>query len=144
MACSELARLLCADEVAAALGAQVRPPTCLLLEPSSRAGRICLWRSSGGRGWLTLATFTGPLAAHAVRMERRAGRPVPGLGDEGYLRGGLVCVVRCGERVLKLVLSGSRAHDPAAGLVRLAGLAAVRLRQAGGPEPSATAPESPR
>jgi hypothetical protein len=138
MACSELGALLCAEEVGAALGAQVRPSTCLLPPPSSDAVRICLWRSAGGRGWLALTAFTGPLACNAVRLARRGGEPVPGLGDEAWMRAGLVCVVRCDRRVLKLVLSGSRMGDPSAALLRLAHLACRRLDQ-----PAATPPIAP-
>jgi hypothetical protein len=140
MACSELGGLLCADEVGAALGAQVRPPTCLLPSPSSDAARICLWRSASGRGWLTLTAFTGPLAWHAVRLARRGGEPVPGLGDEAWMRAGLVCVVRYDQRVLKLVLSGSRTGDPSAALVRLARLACDRLDQPAAAPPIAPVP----
>jgi hypothetical protein len=140
MACSELGGLLCADEVGAALGGQVRPPTCLLPAPSSDAARICLWRSANGRGWLTLTTFTGPLALNAVRLARRGGEPVPGLGDEAWMRAGLVCVVRRDQRVLKLVLSGSRTGDPSGALVRLAHLACRRLEQPAMVPPTAPLP----
>jgi hypothetical protein len=140
MACSDLAGLLCADEVGAALGAQVRPPTCLLPSPSPEGARICLWRSASGRGWLTLTAFTGPLASHAVRLARRGGEPVPGLGDEAWMRAGLVCVVRCDQRVLKLVLSGSRTGDPSGALVRLAHLACRRLDQPAVAPPTAPGP----
>src|SRR6266545_205121 len=98
-----------------------------------RAMQICLWRPAAGRGSLTLTAIGGPLAAHTVRLERRLGRAVPGVGDEGYLRAGQVCVARRGECVLKLVLSGSRAHDPAAAVVRLARQAVSRLNQGDGP-----------
>ena len=140
MACSDLGGLLCADEVGAALGAQVRPPTCLLPSPSSDTARICLWRSAAGRGWLTLTAFTGPLAWNAVRLARRGGEPVLGLGDEAWMRAGLVCVVRCDQRVLKLVLSGSRTGDPSAALVRLAQLACRRLDQPAVASPIAPLP----
>jgi hypothetical protein len=128
MPCPELGRLLCPGEVIAALGELVRPPICILA-PRPSAMQICLWRPAAGRGSLTLTAIGGPLAAHTVRLERRLGRAVPGVGDEGYLRAGQVCVARRGECVLKLVLSGSRAHDPAAAVVRLARQAVSRLDQ---------------
>jgi hypothetical protein len=134
MPCPELGSLLCGGEIVAALGQLVRPPTCILLAPPASAMQICLWRAAAGRGSLTLTAISGPLAAHTVRLERRIGRAVPGVGDEAYLRAGQVCVARRGECVLKLVLSGSSAHDPAAAVVRLACLAVSRLEPGDGPQ----------
>jgi hypothetical protein len=127
-----LESLLYADEVAAALGEPVRPPTCVAL---GAAAQICVWRSAKSpRCSLTLTAIVGPLAAHTLQVERRLGVPVAGVGDEGYLRAtGLVCVLRCGGHVLKLVLNGSRAPGPAAAVVRLARLAAERVERAAGP-----------
>jgi hypothetical protein len=131
MRCPEqLGSLLHPAEVASALGAPVRPPACVAPGAESE---ICLWRSAGGRhGSLTLTSIVGGLAAHALRVERRLGLAVAGVGDEAYLRAvEPVCVLRLGGRVLKLVLSGSLAPDPAAAVVRLARLAAARLSPEG-------------
>jgi hypothetical protein len=131
MRCPEqLEGLLRAGEVESALGAPVRPPTCVALGEETE---ICLWRpATGRRGSLTLTAIAGALAAHTLRVERRLGLPVAGVGDEAYLRAAApVCVLRRGGRVLKLVLSGSRAPDPAAAVVRLARLAAARLSPQG-------------
>jgi hypothetical protein len=88
--------------------------------------RGCRYRAASGGGSVSVFTAAGDLARLLVRVNRRFGEAVPGVGDEAFLRGDMIAVVR-----------GEVADRPAA-LRQLATTAAGRLA-----EPSTQAPASP-
>jgi Predicted membrane protein (DUF2207) len=131
----EVTRLITADEAAAALGEPVGPPSSIAVGASTTS---CLWRpTSGRRSSLTVTVATGFWANRALRAARRRGQPVVAdTGDEAFLLADRTCVVRCGSRIMKLILRDTPGPDPARILVRLAGLAAGRVEGLAAEQPA--------
>jgi hypothetical protein len=123
----DLARLITADEAAAALGEPVGPPFSITVGASTTS---CLWRpASGRRSSLTVTVATGLWANRALRAARRRGQPVATTGDEAFLLADRTCVVRWGSRIMKLILRDTSGPDSARTLARLAGLAVARVER---------------
>ena len=76
-----------------------------------------------------MTVATGLWANRALLAARRRGRPVASTGDEAFLLADRTCVVRCGSRIMKLILRGAPGQDSARILVRLAGLAVARVER---------------
>jgi hypothetical protein len=115
-------RLITADEAAAALGEPVVAPFCIAVGASTTS---CLWRPTSGRRSSLTVTVAGGL--WALRAARRRGQPVANTGDEAFLLADRTCVVRCGSRIMKLILRDAPGPDSARIVVRLAGLAVDRV-----------------
>jgi hypothetical protein len=126
------------EDAALALGEAVEAARPLVEQPLP-VGRMrgCRYRAASGGGSVSVFTAAGDLARLLVRVNRdlarllvrvnrRFGEAVPGVGDEAFLRGDMIAVVR-----------GEVADRPAA-LRQLATTAAGRLA-----EPSTQAPASP-
>jgi len=125
LAALDLTRLITADEAAAVLGEPVVAPFCIGVGASTTS---CLWRpTSGRRSSLTVTVATGLWANRALRAARRRGQPVANTGDEAFLLADRTCVVRCGSRIMKLILRDAPGPDSARIVVRLAGLAVDRV-----------------
>jgi hypothetical protein len=86
---------------------------------------------------VSVFTAAGDLVGLLVRVNRRFGEAVPGVGDEAFLRGDTIAVVR-GKLAVSIRLQGGQVADRPAALRRLASTAAGRLA-----EPSTQAPASP-
>ena len=82
-------------------------------------------------------TAAGDLVRLLVLVNRRFGDAVPGVGDEAFLRGDMIAVVR-DEVAVSIRLQGGQVADRPAALRQLATTAAGRLA-----EPSTRAPASP-
>jgi hypothetical protein len=121
------ARVVTEEDAALALGEAVEAARPLVEQPLP-VGRMrgCRYRAASGGGSVSVFTAAGDLARLLVRVNRRFGEAVPGVGDEAFLRGDMIAVVR-----------GEVADRPAA-LRQLATTAAGRLA-----EPSTQAPASP-
>jgi hypothetical protein len=99
--------------------------------------RRCQYRAASGGGSVSVFTAAGDLVRLLVRVNRRFGEAVPGVGDEAFLRGDMIAVVR-GEVAVSIRLQGGQVADRPAALRQLATTAAGRLA-----EPSTRAPASP-
>jgi Predicted membrane protein (DUF2207) len=126
------------EDAALALGEAVEAARPLVEQPLP-VGRMrgCQYRAASGGGSVSVFTAAGDLVRLLVRVNRRFGAAVPGVGDEAVLRGDMIAVVR-GEVAVSIRLRGGQVADRPAALRRLAASAAGRLD-----EPSTQAPASP-
>jgi hypothetical protein len=97
--------------------------------------RGCQYRAASGQGSVSVFTAAGDLVRLLVRVNRRFGDTVQGVGDQAFPRGDTIAVVR-GEVAVSIRLQGDQVTDRPAALRRLAATAAGRLA-----EPSTQAPE---
>jgi hypothetical protein len=132
------AKVVTEEDAALALGEAVEAARPLVEQPLP-VGRMrgCQYRAASGGGSVSVFTAAGDLVRLLVRVNRRFGEAVPGVGDEAFLRGDMIAVVR-GEVAVSIRLQGGQVADRPAALRRLATTAAGRLA-----EPSTQAPASP-
>lgn len=132
------ARVVTGEDAALALGEAVEAARPLVEQPLP-VGRMrgCQYRAASGGGSVSVFTAAGDLVRLLVRVNRRFGEAVPGVGDEAFLRGDTIAVVR-GKVAVSIRLRGGQVADRPAALRRLASTAAGRLA-----EPSTQAPASP-
>ena len=132
------ARVVTGEDAALALGEAVEAARPLVEQPLP-VGRMrgCQYRAASGGGSVSVFTAAGDLVRLLVRVNRRFGDAVPGVGDEAFLRGDMIAVVRGGVAV-SIRLQGDQVADRPAALRQLATAAAGRLA-----EPSTQAPASP-
>jgi hypothetical protein len=132
------ARMVTEGDAALALGEAVEAARPLVEQPLP-VGRMrgCQYRAASGGGSVSVFTAAGDLVRLLVRVNRRFGEAVPGVGDEAFLRGDMIAVVR-GEVAVSIRLQGGQVADRPAALRQLATTAAGRLA-----EPSTQAPASP-
>ena len=123
------------EDAALALGEAVGAARPLVEQPLP-VGRMrgCQYRAASGGGSVSVFTAAGDLVGLLVRVNRRFGEAVPGVGDEAFLRGDMIAVVR-GEVAVSIRLQGGQVADRPAALRQLATIAAGRLAQ-----PSTRAP----
>ena len=132
------ARVVTQEDAQLAPGEAVEAARPLVEQPLP-VGRTrgCRYRAASGGGSVSVFTAAGDLARLLVRVNRRFGEAVPGVGDEAFLRGDMIAVVR-GEVAVNVRLQGGKVADRPAALRQLAPTAAGRLA-----EPSTQAPASP-
>ena len=132
------ARVVTGEDAALALGEAVEAARPLVEQPLP-VGRMrgCQYRAASGGGSVSVFTAAGDLVRLLVRVNRRFGEAVPGVGDEAFLHGDMIAVVR-GEVAVSIRLQGGQVADRPAALRQLASTAAGRLA-----EPSTRAPASP-
>jgi hypothetical protein len=125
------ARVVTAEDAGAALGEPVGAAEPLIEQPLP-VGRMrgCRYAAaSGERGWVSVFTAAGEAVELLVRVHRRFGEAVPGVGGQAWLRGDAVVVVR-GEVMVSIRLQGRHVPERPAALRRLAVAAAERLAAA--------------
>ena len=132
------ARVVTGEDAALALGEAVEAARPLVEQPLP-VGRMrgCQYRAASGAGSVSVFTAAGDLVRLLVRVNRRFGDAVQGVGDEAFLRGDTIAVIR-GDVAVSIRLQGDQVADRPAALRRLATTAAGRLA-----EPSTQAPASP-
>jgi hypothetical protein len=132
------ARVVAEEDAALALGEAVEAARPLVEQPLP-VGRMrgCQYRAASGGGSVSVFTAAGDPVRPLVRVNRRFGEAVQGVGDEAFLRGDMIAVVR-GEIAVSIRLQGGQVADRPAALRQLAMTAAGRLA-----EPSPQAPASP-
>jgi hypothetical protein len=120
-----------ADDAGAALGEPVGPAKPLIEQPLPVGlMRGCQYAAvSGERASVSVFIAAGETVALLARANRRFGEAVPGVGDQAWLRGDTIAVVR-GEVMVSIRLQGRRVPDRPAALMRLAAAAAGRLATA--------------
>jgi hypothetical protein len=132
------ARVVTEEDAALALGEAVEAARPLVQPPLPvERMRGCRYRAASGGGSVSVFTAAGDLVRLLLRVNRRFGEAVPGVGDEAFLRGDMIAVVR-GEVAVSIRLQGGQVADRPAALRQLATTAAARLA-----EPSTQAPASP-
>jgi hypothetical protein len=116
------AAVILADEAAAVLGGPVttKPPG-----GRPKGGGPVRYQASSGAELLVQVT-TRTLGAGLMAGLRIAGRPVPDLGDDARVSGHMI-VVRSGDAMLSMSLSGRGVPDRRAALIQLARTALPRL-----------------
>jgi hypothetical protein len=124
-----------AEDAGIALGEPVGPARLLFQQPLP-VGRMrgCQYQAVSGGGAVSVFTAAGDLVRLLVRANRRFGDAVQGVGDQAFLRGDTIAVIR-GDVAVSIRLQGDRVVDRAAALRRLGTVAAGRLA-----EPSTQAP----
>jgi hypothetical protein len=125
------AMVVTAEDAGAALGEPVGAAEPLI-EQSLPVGRMrgCRYAAaSGERAWVSVFTAAGETVKLLSRVHRRFGEAVPGVGDQAWLRGDSIVVVR-GEVMVSIRLQGRRVPDRSVALKRLAAAAAERLAAA--------------
>jgi hypothetical protein len=127
------AALLTADEVSSALGRQFGPPRPVT---SDRAlpylgVRMCEYVADGpDRAQVQVQAVAGRIAR--AMLDRVRGEPLPGVGEQAFLRGEAVAILQ-GDIGLAIHVQHVESATTRAGLRRLAAIAASRLPQ--GPLP---------
>jgi hypothetical protein len=101
--------------------------------------RGCQYRAVSGGGSVSVFTAGGELVTLLLRVNRRFGETVPGIGDEAFLRGDTVAVVR-GDVAVSIRLQGGQVTDRSGVLRRLAAAAAGRLAGLSTEVPASPAP----
>jgi hypothetical protein len=123
------ASLLTAAEVSAAFGRPFGPPRSLTEEHTLPflGMRMCEYPAAGeggGPARVQVQTVTGRIAR--AMLERVRGEPLPGIGEEAYLRGDTVAVLQ-GDVGLAIHIQHPDGGSTRPGLCRLAAIAAGRL-----------------
>ena len=85
--------------------------------------------ASGERASVSVFTAVGETVKLLARMHRRFGEAVSGVGDQAWLRGDTIAVVR-GDVMVSIRLQGRHVPDRPTALRRLAAAAAERLAAA--------------
>jgi hypothetical protein len=125
------AMVVTAEDAGAALGEPVGPAKPLIEQPLP-VGRMrgCQYSAaSGDRAWVSVFTAAGETVRLLARVHHRFGEAVPGVGDQAYLRGDTIAVVR-GDVMVSIRLQGRHVPDRPAALKRLAVAAVERLAAA--------------
>jgi hypothetical protein len=124
-----------AEDAALALGEPVVPARPLIQQPSP-VGRMrgCRYQAASGLGSVSVFTAAGDLVGLLVRVNRRFGDPDQGVGDEAFLRGDTIVVIK-GEIAASIRVQGDQVPDRVAALRRLASTAAGRLASTAAPRP---------
>ncbi len=125
------AMVVTAEDAGAALGEPVGPAKPLIEQPLP-VGRMrgCQYpAASGDRAWVSVFTAAGETVRLLARVHHRLGEAVPGVGDQAYLRGDTIAIVREGVMV-SIRLQGRHVPDRPAALKRLAAAAVQRLAAA--------------
>jgi hypothetical protein len=123
-----------ATDAATALGEPVGPARPLFEQPLP-VGRMrgCRYlAASGGRASVSVFTAAGETVKLLARLRGRFGEALPGVGDQVWLRGDTIAVVR-GEVLVSIRLQGRHVPDRPAALKRLAAAAVERLAVTGTP-----------
>jgi hypothetical protein len=125
------AMVVTADDAGAALGEPVGPAKPLIEQPLPVGlMRGCQYAAvSGERASVSVFIAAGETVALLARANRRFGEAVPGVGDQAWLRGDTIAVVR-GEVMVSIRLQGRHVPDRPAALMRLAAAAVGRLATA--------------
>jgi hypothetical protein len=123
---SDPVSLLTAEEVSAAFGRPLGPPRSLTGDGTLPflGVRMCEYAAVGDRASVQVQTVTGRIAR--ALLERLRGEPLPGIGEEAYLRGDAVAVLQGDVGIAIRVQHVDRAAVRV-GLCRLAATAAGRL-----------------
>jgi hypothetical protein len=88
--------------------------------------RGCRYPAASGRGSVSVFTAAGDLVGLLVRVTRRFGDPGRGVGDEAFLRGDTIVVIKS-DVAASIRVQGDQVPDRVAALRRLASTAAGRL-----------------
>jgi Predicted membrane protein (DUF2207) len=121
------ATLLTADEVSAAFGRHFGPARALTSEhaPPFLGMRMCEYAGTGpDRARVQVQTVTGRIAR--AMLERVRGEPLPGIGEEAFLRGDAVAVLQ-GDAGIAIRAQHVDHATARAALIQLATTAAGRL-----------------
>jgi hypothetical protein len=127
------ATVVTAADAGAALGEPVGPAKPLIEQPLP-VGRMrgCRYlAASGERASVSVFTAAGETVKLLARLRGRFGEALPGVGDQAWLRGDTIAVVR-GEVLVSIRLQGRHVPDRPAALKRLAAAAVERLAAATG------------
>jgi hypothetical protein len=129
------ARVVTAEDAALALGEPVGPARPLIQQPSP-VGRMrgCRYQAASGRGSVSVFTAAGDLVGLLVRVNRRFGDPEQGVGDEAFLRGDTIVVIK-GDIAASIRVQGDQVPDRVPALRRLVSTAAGRLASTAAPPP---------
>jgi hypothetical protein len=122
------AMVVTAEDAGAALGEPVGPAEPLIEQPLP-VGRMrgCRYAAaSGERASVSVFTAAGKPVKLLARLHHRFGEAVPEIGDQAWLRGDTIAVVR-GDVMVSIRLQGRHVPDRPAALRRLAAAAAGRL-----------------
>jgi len=125
------ALVVTAEDAGAALGEPVGPAEPLIEQPLP-VGRMrgCRYpAASGDRAAVSVFTAAGETVRLLARVHHRLGEAVPGVGDQAWLRGDTIAVVR-GDVMVSIRLQGRHVPDRPAALKRLAAAAVERLAAA--------------
>jgi hypothetical protein len=91
-------------------------------------------QAASGPGSVSVFTAAGDLVGLLVRVNRRFGDPDQGVGDEAFLRGDTIVVIK-GGIAASIRVQGDQVPDRVAALRRLASTAAGRLASPAAPPP---------
>ena len=122
------ATVVTATDAGTALGEPVGPAEPLIEQPLP-VGRMrgCRYAAaSGERASVSVFTAAGGPVKLLARLHHRFGEAVPGIGDQTWLRGDTIAVVR-GDMMVSIRLQGRHVPDRPTALRRLAAAAAERL-----------------
>jgi hypothetical protein len=125
------ATVVTADDAGAALGEPVGAAEALFEQPLP-VGRMrgCRYAAaSGERASVSVFTAAGETVKLLSRVHRRFGEAVPGVGDQAWLRGDTIVVVR-GDVMVSIRVQGRHVPERPVALKRLAAAADERLAAA--------------
>jgi hypothetical protein len=112
-----------------------RPGAPLFQQPPP-LGRMrgCRYQAAAGRGSVSVFAAAGDLVRLLVRVNRQFGEPVQDVGDEAFLRGDTIAVIK-GDVLVSIRVQGDQVADRVAALRRLGSTAAGRLATTATPSP---------